>query len=293
MKLKPSLDVENIEDFKKYYEGSYVRVRDGRIYHIREVAVRSQQIVLQEGKEGIFEELSISQWNQLASNLRFGRYYPGMFLNNETLMYISDSLDRTFTRGLNFQEVSCTRLIIPCTRPRATVSPEAHTAWYALNQDYLINPTPDQIWADLDLGKCVVLSRFIGCGEEQPRVAAIYVRDQKVGVIDIPNRIVKLVDSVYANVLGRIFKREVQLSKKPNKKTTDKSYLDREQERALEETRLRVERMQRAIAETQQVTREPFFLPPLNTVTGRAPHLVVELDTPPVWDRNTDTWRQP
>ena len=108
MKMKPQLDVENIADFKQYYEGAYVRLRDtGEVVYIELVRAASGQVAYAEAFTGggdANHRLHIIEWDQVARTFIFGKVPTGMVDIKGKLVWIYQRNNRTPRRGYHPDE---------------------------------------------------------------------------------------------------------------------------------------------------------------------------------------------
>lgn len=100
MHIKPECDVETAEDFAKYYEGSFMESRDGRIlkvagHHGRNVVLRDFRYP--DADEG--HAYSMLPWRQVQTDLVYGRPPAGTFLLDHVAYLLYMPNNRQSGRG--------------------------------------------------------------------------------------------------------------------------------------------------------------------------------------------------
>lgn len=158
MKLKAAIDVENLEDFRKYYMGSYVQSREDPsiIYNIREVSLSTNQILLaslgrvigDDGRELPPEPMTLCSWRDLPSKIVFGTVYSNMVAVHGRIFWLNYVEGRSPRRGLNHDQHSIRTLGGTWPEPinkimHARLTPESE--WFEESIFRAFNPTYDRV----------------------------------------------------------------------------------------------------------------------------------------------------
>lgn len=107
MKLKPSLDVENIADFKQYYEHSYVRLRNSEeVVRIDLVRPTTEQIAYTPcwRRDSQAPKMALIDWGMLPHVFLFGKVPSGMCDVLGRLAWRYQTNNRTGSRGYHPEE---------------------------------------------------------------------------------------------------------------------------------------------------------------------------------------------
>ena len=154
MKLKASCDVESIDDFRKYYEGSFVRTRDERVAHIEGVRVATEQVLLSYPSPDPLEPrpaaIHVATWPEVQKLVVFGKVQGGNVLYNGGLYHLLQGNNRVSTRGFREGEFQWNPISIDQAERARIESMERDggrnrelSAWAALYPKY----SPFRTWA--------------------------------------------------------------------------------------------------------------------------------------------------
>lgn len=201
MRMKPTLDVENIADFQQYYEHGYIRLRDTEeVVRIEMVRPQAKQVVyvpcFEPGKEE--PKLCVIDWEAVGRTFIFGKVPSGMCDVLGRLAWRYQHNNRTGSRGYHPDEYRVKWL--------AGVhldTPLGHGQWEQRNwqdiiatQVYHPKYTPLRLIDPSDYRRAYALNHLYGLGGKDKLTPegttiewVIYRRDQQVGTYDPVKRV--------------------------------------------------------------------------------------------------------
>lgn len=99
MDIKPPCDVENLDDFVRYYENSYMETRDGRCLMVSGTV--SNNLLLRDWTQAdaVGEGYVLVPWAQVKDSLVFGRPTAGLFKINGVVYFMYLPQNRLNGRG--------------------------------------------------------------------------------------------------------------------------------------------------------------------------------------------------
>lgn len=216
MKMKPSLDVENIADFKQYYEGGYIRLRENEeVVHIELVRAGSGQVAYvpcfsPKNGQG---KMTIVDWVDVPRTFLFGKVPSGMCDVLGKLGWRYQQNNRTGSRGYHpdeyritylagdhcdvdrptraewdrrtWNDILATEVFAPRYTALQAIDPNQHVRAYALNHLYGVGPEV-KLQPEGKFIQWNIFRRSVPVGRYDPKTRTAYFKQAAYDKYAIP-----------------------------------------------------------------------------------------------------------
>jgi len=212
MRLKPTCDVETIEDFDQYYRGAFVQLRDvpESVFQVSSVrhGAKGQVVLTEVDRENWLAQgpLSLMTWEEARNSIIFGKVPGGMIDCWGQVYWMYEQNNRHSSRGFHPTHVQMHNVGGSIHADKRDTylrfnrsQMQEQRAWCVFNRAY----TPIQLYANELAGPAIALSFMYAVAPEQERgVHLLYRRSTAIGVWDTSKQRAVLGPTEYKKYAG-------------------------------------------------------------------------------------------